>query len=316
MTASEMHIAVKLGLDKSAALELAAFEPEEIDFWLNVAQERFIKQRLFGTNVKKQGFEDSSKRISDLRELVKDVETAANPFISVTKYPNTTSISLGDDTTYLTITGVTKANPGVVTVSNIGDLENCDAVIMKDVVGMTELSNNAYTVCGISGNTFELCGLDTSDYGAVGTGGKVYIRRTGDFMYYIASRSTVTRTLPTIDGEYVDNILIEHGHIDKFITTGFNSPYFKNPVCWIEEGNLLYIMHDALTTDYDNAAYKFKITYIKKPAVIDNVPADTTACELDSSTHQEIVDICVNLMIENVESPRFATNIEQLKAQE
>ena len=309
-----MHIAVKLGLDKSAALELAAFEPEEIDFWLNVAMDRFIKQRLFGTNVKQQGFEAGNKRISDLRRITIDKETSANPFVTVTKYPNTTSINLGATET-LTITGVTQADPGVVTVSSIGNLENCDKVLIKDVSGMIELNDNVYTACGISGNTFQLCGVNTTGYEAYTSGGYAYRIKPGDFMYYLSSRSTITRTLPTIDAGYVDNMLIEHRDIDKFKKTGFNSPHFKNPVCWIEE-NLLYIMHDDLTTVYDDASYKFGLTYIRHPVAIDNVPADTTACELDASTHQEIVDICVNLMIENIESPRFATNIEQLKVQE
>ena len=38
MTISEMHLAFKLELDKTSALELPSFEPEEIDFWLNAAQ--------------------------------------------------------------------------------------------------------------------------------------------------------------------------------------------------------------------------------------------------------------------------------------
>jgi hypothetical protein len=45
MTVSEMHVAVKLGLDKSSALELPSFEPEEIDYWLNVGQDRYIYDR-------------------------------------------------------------------------------------------------------------------------------------------------------------------------------------------------------------------------------------------------------------------------------
>jgi len=42
MTIGDMHIAVKLGLDKTSSLELPAFEPEEIDFWLNKAIEQFV----------------------------------------------------------------------------------------------------------------------------------------------------------------------------------------------------------------------------------------------------------------------------------
>jgi hypothetical protein len=44
MTITEMHTAVKIGLDKTSSLSLPAFEPEEIDFWLNKAQEKFVDQ--------------------------------------------------------------------------------------------------------------------------------------------------------------------------------------------------------------------------------------------------------------------------------
>ena len=233
MTAAEMHTAVKLGLDKTSGLDIPAFEPEEIVLWLNIAQDRFIKQRL-------PEFERGTKRISDLRQLIISEETGAiDPFTDVTKYPNTTSIQLV-------------------------------------VSGADLLSKN--------------------------------------FMYYISSRSKVTRTNPVITADYVDNVMIEHVDIPKFVSTGFNSPRFKHPVCWIED-DFLYIMHDVLTTDFDNGAWKFHITYIKEPVAIKE-SATAVNCELDDYTHQEIIDIAVNLMIENIESPRFGTNLEKLKTQE
>lgn len=69
MTISEMHRAFKLELDKSSALEVPAFEPEEIDFWLNMAIRSFVKNRYRG----KQdgvGFEQIAKRTMDLSEIV------------------------------------------------------------------------------------------------------------------------------------------------------------------------------------------------------------------------------------------------------
>ena len=54
MNIATMHIEVKIGLDKSAALELPAFEPEEIDIWLNKGIRRFSKTRYSGVNPKNQ----------------------------------------------------------------------------------------------------------------------------------------------------------------------------------------------------------------------------------------------------------------------
>jgi hypothetical protein len=73
MTIEQMHLAVKLGLDKTEGLTYAAFEPEEIDFWLNEAIDRFVKVRYSGTNPKQESFEQSQKRVDDLRSLVKEI---------------------------------------------------------------------------------------------------------------------------------------------------------------------------------------------------------------------------------------------------
>jgi len=71
MTVQEMHYAVDQGLQKVASSVYDYFIPEEIDFWLNRAQERFIKQRLYRqTDPKKLGFEGNVKRMDDLRLLI------------------------------------------------------------------------------------------------------------------------------------------------------------------------------------------------------------------------------------------------------
>ena len=93
MTITEMHQAFRLELDKSNALEYPDFLPEEIDFWLNKAIRTFVKTRYSGFNIKKQGFEQSQKRIEDLRNLV--VEDQLVPVID----PGNTSY-LDDVTVY------------------------------------------------------------------------------------------------------------------------------------------------------------------------------------------------------------------------
>lgn len=65
MTISELHTAFKIELDKTSALELPAFEPEEIDYWLNEAVKKYVKLRY-------REFEKSQKRMDDLRPLIKE----------------------------------------------------------------------------------------------------------------------------------------------------------------------------------------------------------------------------------------------------
>jgi hypothetical protein len=71
MTVSELHIAVNLGVQKIASFQSDNLLPEEIDFELNRAQERIIKHRFVPMgNRYGRGFEQSQKRIDDLRNLV------------------------------------------------------------------------------------------------------------------------------------------------------------------------------------------------------------------------------------------------------
>ena len=71
-----------------------------------------------------------------------------------------------------TITGATAANPGVVTAAGHG-LSNGDSVLIDQVVGMTELNGNTYTVAGATTNTIELSGVDGTSYTAYTSGGEI-----------------------------------------------------------------------------------------------------------------------------------------------
>lgn len=46
---------------------------KEIEYWLNRAYEKFVKTRVFGNNFKREAFEQTQKRIDDLRLLTKTV---------------------------------------------------------------------------------------------------------------------------------------------------------------------------------------------------------------------------------------------------
>lgn len=60
-----------------------------------------------------------------------------------------------------TITGITQANPAVVTAVAHG-LVNGDGVLISDVGGMTQINNKVLIVSNVTTNTFQLSGYDTS----------------------------------------------------------------------------------------------------------------------------------------------------------
>ena len=70
------------------------------------------------------------------------------------------------------ITGITQANPAVVTAASHG-LSNGDRVFIASVAGMTEVNNKEFTVANKTTNTFELSGIDSSAFTAYSSGGTV-----------------------------------------------------------------------------------------------------------------------------------------------
>ena len=98
-----------------------------------------------------------------------------------------TGVRIGGDwqNTNYTITTVSKANPGVVSISDVAPanslvLVNGMTVTISGIVGMTQLNTNRYIVAGISGssgaqtfNLYDLFGnpVDTTAFGTYVSGG-------------------------------------------------------------------------------------------------------------------------------------------------
>lgn len=88
-------------------------------------------------------------------------------------------------TTQASITGISKANPGVVTVSAVGNLAEGDTVTISNVVGMIQVNTNRYIVTNFNSGakTFQLYDLfgnpvNTSSYTTYSSGGIVNIIST------------------------------------------------------------------------------------------------------------------------------------------
>jgi hypothetical protein len=99
------------------------------------------------------------------------------------------------DATDKTITGVTQADPGVIT-SNSHGFSDGDEIYIDSVAGMTELNGRNYRVANATTNTFTLTNLfgdaiDTTDFTAYTSGG------TATEIYNIATPYAVA-DLPTL----------------------------------------------------------------------------------------------------------------------
>lgn len=97
----------------------------------------------------------------------------ANSFWQVTAIDfNTGEESLVGLGTGFTITGISKANPAVVTTTaGANPWLGFDYCFIGGVVGMTEVNNKVFQVHPLTANTFQLVGIDSTNFTAYSSGG-------------------------------------------------------------------------------------------------------------------------------------------------
>ncbi len=88
-----------------------------------------------------------------------------------------------------TITGITQANPAVVTSAAHG-LVNGQQILLTSIGGMTQLNSTIATVANKTTDTFELSGVNSTEYGAFTSGGTITIGT-----YYVIKTATDMKTL-------------------------------------------------------------------------------------------------------------------------
>jgi hypothetical protein len=73
-----------------------------------------------------------------------------------------------------TITGISAANPAVVTCTSHGFVDD-NTVYIDDVAGMTEVNDTVYEITAVAGgNSFQLNGINSTDWTAYTSGGSCY----------------------------------------------------------------------------------------------------------------------------------------------
>ena len=189
--------------------------------------------------------------------------------------------------------------------------------------------------------------LFTAVPGLTADGGQI-LYLPHDYIYYVLSRSEVTRsTVAVASEEWTPNRVITHDELDNIILTPFNDPILRKPCVLFEDSTSIIVYSDSDTTISD-----FELIYIRKPNKLildtytsktgvldageytiisdiatfdedsknigDTITGDgtknltvgtaaltylafgTNTCELAEYTHQEIVDLAVKIFIEEV----------------
>ena len=122
-----------------------------------------------------------------------------------------------------TITGITKANPGVVTATSHG-LSNGDLVVLT-VQGMHQLDGRVARVAASTTNTFELEGIDTTLYDTFTSG-------TAEAITFGTSLATATNVSASGgDFDFIDVTTI-HDNVKKQIPGLANPSTFSFDNIW------------------------------------------------------------------------------------
>lgn len=118
-----------------------------------------------------------------------------------------------------------------------------------------------------------------------------------DYYFYIRSNSKVTGTyLSLTSAKWVGNRVISHSDLERVITSAYNTPILRMPCVLFEDARVL-LYKDAYTN-----IFNVDVTYVRKPkklvlTVVDS-DTETTTCELSELTHNEIVDLAVNIFVQ------------------
>lgn len=101
MTSVEMHIQFRTLFNKVNSNKNKAFLPQEIDLFLNDQMDEFVDVRTSPkSNYKNEGFEETQKRLDDIRTVIKEgstVSTSGKALLVATLFPKGFAITLPND---------------------------------------------------------------------------------------------------------------------------------------------------------------------------------------------------------------------------
>jgi hypothetical protein len=298
MNIEQMHLAVKLGLDKTEGLTYAAFEPEEIDFWLNETIDRFIKIRYSGVNPKQESFEQSQKRVDDLRSLVKEI-------VIVPTASSATEVS-GDYTLSF--------KPNSYHIDE-DDFPADYLLFLNDEVSVTfnhEVTGSATTL-----RTYPLvCTSDT------------YSAKINDPYSEHRLHLSTARPLRLFSSKGIELITDGQYTIPSYFLKYLRKPARVNLALTdaqtagasdIVEGIRYQVSGDHV--HYNGTQYNVGEVFTGVVDVTAFTGAGTATalvanCDLPEHTHREIVLLTVKVLTENIESPRYQTESIELSQNE
>lgn len=290
----EMHRAFKIGIDKIDSQQVPPFENEEIDLLLNQGQDRFVKQRYGGNNVYKTGFEQTQKRIDDLRTIVVRQDGSVKPFVNE---DNVYEFSVPRDYNYLINLRIctTKASCGkdfINTSLYIGSYRDRSIVISKTHIDPIGTGPHFHPI-----EVFVPSDILLNNIGKI-VGGKKK-------MYNIIFVGQLEE-IKDIDFEWVMGTQVQHDDLSQLLNDPFNKPQPGDPLYLFEGEQILFYASKEFVVNWVEITYLRELKRLTSfpQDIIDNPVKFTDICELPVHVHQEAVNSTIDLVLEGIESPR------------
>lgn len=186
------------------------------------------------------GMEQVNDQIFDVTRLTADTFSIG---VNSTAYDAYSSGGTSQKLKSTAITGITQANPAVVT-STAHTLSSGDTVTIYNINGMTQVNGNTYTIDKINANSFSLRGIDSTGYGAFAASANGRVRELEDFpakclfykgrLYYANTSRKVTTIYASKAGSYDDFTLTP---VDVASALIFTVTDIAQPIEWLFGGD-------------------------------------------------------------------------------
>jgi len=294
MTIAEMHTAINLGVQKIASFQVDLFLSTEIDLEINKNIDRFTKQRYNSLGNKyTQGFEESQKRIDDLRTLIieESVSTTFKGQIDDNIYIDSAAIPVG--------TEAAKKYMFLLNVRALVSYKNCQTI---DYAIEHE---PAFCVCSDPQFSTEFDCVDNAEtwncaYVSLGNRivGNYQVDANGSFVTDANGELILLADIHKNTSSQCKFVQLDD--VYALLDDPFNKTTYNKPLYTVVDENLDFYTDDTFLIS------KVKMTYLAHPTEVSL--ANSTACDLPFHTHQEIVDMTVNSILEGISDPRYQTS--------
>lgn len=132
-----------------------------------------------------------------------------------------------------------------------------------------------------------------------------------DYRHLVRHQCTATEVGSTCGSKTVGGEQVRHEYINQMLKDPFWWPTAEEPLYYFEGNNIVY------ETKGNYILNNVRLDYIKNARRMQlgsqyQVPTADIECELNPIVHERILDTAISMVLENIESQRYQTNLNEL----